>query len=191
MRQLSRYGQEFLFTEYGAKLHWVVERIKSETPEKYSDWLTQLQSIIPDLDDILIHERPEDHKKYVALRYNDGFEMPSGLMSEGLLRLLALTSLPYLPEKGFLCIIEEPENNLHPMALEIVIRNLHAISAGQVIMTTYSPFILGFCQAHEILIFSTDSQGSAQITIGSDHPGYSYLQGDSGLKTLFEMGELN
>ncbi len=191
MRQLSRYGQEFLFTEYGAKLHWVIERIKKETPDRFVDWLTQIKSLMPDLEDIVIHERPDDRKKIIAIRYNDGFEIPSGLMSEGLLRLLALTSLPYFPDKGYLCIIEEPENNLHPLALEIVIRNLRSNFSGQIIMTTYSPFALGLCHAHEVLIFSADSQHGAQITSGSQHPGISYNLADSGLKTLFEMGELN
>ena len=42
--------------------------------------------------------RPEDRHRYVMIRYKNGIEVPSWALSDGTLRLLALTLLAYVPD---------------------------------------------------------------------------------------------
>ena len=50
--------------------------------------------------------------------------MPAWMLSEGTLRLLALTILAYLPHLPAVYLIEEPETAVHPTALETIYQSL-------------------------------------------------------------------
>jgi len=51
---------------------------------------------LPDLKGIKTVERAEDKHRYMILSYDGGLEAPSWLVSDGTLRLLALTLLAYI-----------------------------------------------------------------------------------------------
>ena len=72
------------------------------------------------LEAIRIVERQEDHHACLALRYKTGVEAPSWTASDGTFRLLALTLIAYLPDEGVVHLLEEPENGIHPMAIDCV-----------------------------------------------------------------------
>ena len=59
-------------------------------------------------------------------------------MSEGTLRLLALTVIAYLPDAGRIYLIEEPENGIHPLATEAVYQSLSSVYGSHVFITTHS-----------------------------------------------------
>ena len=65
-------------------------------------------------------------------------------MNDGFLRLLALLALKHQPQPLALLGYEEPENGLHPTALDDCMRHLKAIARNgtQVIVTTHSPYLL-------------------------------------------------
>jgi predicted ATPase len=65
-------------------------------------------------------ERPEDRHRYLQVIYENGLTVPSWMVSDGTLRLLALTLLAYGGESGRIYLIEEPENGIHPQAAETV-----------------------------------------------------------------------
>ena len=54
------------------------------------------------------------------LRYETGMDVPSWMASDGTMRLLALTLLAYLPDSREIYLLEEPENGVHPLALEAI-----------------------------------------------------------------------
>ena len=60
-------------------------------PERYRDWLSHVREALPDVDNVTTIKRPEDGHRYLVVRYRNGLEAPSWLVSEGALRLLALT----------------------------------------------------------------------------------------------------
>lgn len=65
-------------------------------------------------------------------------------MSDGFLRILALLAIKHQPKPLALLGYEEPENGLHPTALDDCMRHLKAIARNgtQVIVTTHSPYLL-------------------------------------------------
>ncbi len=190
MRQLSRFGEECLSMEYGASLPAALQRLKVDAPDKYKDWLMVVQTAVPDLEDIIIEKQDEDSHLNFRFRYADGLELPSGVLSEGILRLLVLTSLAYIPEHQPICVIEHPENNLHPLNLELVVRTLHSIHYGQVIMVTHSPQTIDLANPRDILVFSNDEHLGTQVVVGEEHPNFLNREEDCTLAKLYKDGDL-
>src|ERR1022692_4913311 len=79
--------------------------------------------------------RPEDRHRYVMIRYKNGIEVPSWALSDGTLRLLALTLLAYVPDFDGVYLIEEPEIGVHPTAIETIKQSLSSVYSGQVLLT--------------------------------------------------------
>ena len=102
--------------------------------------------VLPDLESIRVVERPEDLHAYLMLRYKTGVEIPSWTASDGTLRFLALTLLAYLPDSNEVYVLEEPENGVHPLALDAVYDSLSSVYESQVLVATSLP---GFLEAGE------------------------------------------
>ena len=125
----------------GANLPKVVLRLRKEQPKLFRQWLEHVRSVIKGLKDIEVRRREEDNALYLVLHY-DGMAIKQWSVSEGTLRFLALTLLGYLPEERGVWLIEEPENGIHPQALEAVVEALATAQNIQVLMATHSPTIL-------------------------------------------------
>jgi len=50
-----------------------------------------------------------------VVEFENGLSAPSWVVSDGTLRLLALTLLAYAPDVHGIYLIEEPENGIHPV----------------------------------------------------------------------------
>jgi predicted ATPase len=72
------------------------------------------------------------------IHYAGGVEVPQWMVSDGTLRLLALTLLAYLPGVQGVYLVEEPEVGVHPTAIETIIQSLSSVYEGQVLVTSHS-----------------------------------------------------
>jgi len=179
------------FNVEGANLPLVVQDLKRNHPQSYQDWLAHLQTILPDLTKIEVYERTEDRHLYLALSYASALEpVPSWLISDGTLRLLALTLLAYLPEPSGIYMIEEPENGIHPKAVESVFQSLSSVYRGQVLIATHSPLFLGLADPAQLLCFAKNSSGAVDIVTGHRHPALKNWRGEIDLSTLYAAGVL-
>ena len=108
------------------------------------------------------------------------------------LRLLALTVLAYLPDLDGTFLIEEPENGIHPRAIETAIQSLSSIYSGQVLLATHSPVALNMVDVGDVLCFGKDAAGATDVVSGSDHPALrDWKRGEPDLGTLFAAGILS
>ena len=80
-------------------------------------------------------------------------------VSDGLLRLAAIATLPYADEALSTLAIEEPENGMHPKLLERAVELLRSFQGIQLIVTTHSPVLLNFVRPEEVIILR--SRGKA------------------------------
>ncbi len=112
------------------------------------------------------------------------------MLSDGTLRLFALTVLAYLPGAPEIYLIEEPENGIHPTAIGTVFQSLSSVYEGQVFIATHSPVLLGLAQADQILCFSKNSEGETEILRGDQHPVLKEWKGEVSLSDLFAGGVL-
>ncbi|MEK8020641.1 MAG: AAA family ATPase [Candidatus Parabeggiatoa sp.] len=188
MRQPSPPGQQRGFKPDGSNLPWIIDRLQAF--ENYQDWISHLQTAIEDIEDIYTIVRPEDRHRYLVIRYRGGLEVPSWMTSDGTLRLLALTLPAYLPDLSGIYLVEEPENGIHPRAVETLYQSLSSVYDAQVLLATHSPIILSAAKVEEILCFAKTKEGATNIVSGNQHPNLAHWKGETNLGVLFAGGVL-
>ncbi len=177
------------FQPDGANLALVVEHLRQTDPSRFQKWLAHVQTVLHDVQDISVKARETDRFRYLAVQM-DGVEIPSWLLSDGTLRLLALTILPYLPDAGTVYFIEEPENGIHPRALESIYQALSSIYEGQVFCATHSPIFLNLAEPRDLLCFARTPSGATDIVRGDQHPQLQKWRGEVSLGDLLASGVL-
>ncbi|MBE0624557.1 MAG: AAA family ATPase [Burkholderiales bacterium] len=170
-----------------ANLPWLVLDLQSDK-EKFTAWVEHVKTALPQVSGIRATEREEDHHAYLAVAYNGGYEVTSSGLSEGTLRVLALTILPYLNRCPTVIMTEEPETGIHPKAVETVLQSLSSIYGSQVIISSHSPVVLAATKLDQILCARMEPNGAANIIPGNEHPRLLEWQGGIDLGSLFAAG---
>jgi hypothetical protein len=191
IRQASPPNRQTGFRPDGSNLPWVIERLKQTSPEKFEDWIKHVRTALPDLRSIRTVERADDRHRYLMIDYDGVGEVPSWMASDGTLRLLALTLVAYVSEFSGLYLIEEPENGIHPRAIETVIQSLSSVYSAQVLAATHSPVILSVVEPSSVLCFAKTPEGATDIVNGAEHPRLRQWKGETNLSTLFAAGVLD
>jgi len=147
-------------------------------------WTAHLRYALDDLREIGWAARAPDNAEYITLKYADGLECPSWILSDGTLRMLALTLPAFLPAAPRIYMVEGPEDGVHPKALEIILKALAAIPSAQVFIATHSPLVVQEEGVEPLLCFSRDDEG-VQIVHGKDHPALKEWNGVPDLASIF------
>lgn len=191
LRRPSPPGSPRRFLPDGSNLPWVVHDLEKQHPDRLREWIAHLRTALPDLRSISTIERPEDRYRYLVLEYATGLKAPSWLVSEGTLRLLALTILAYIPKLEGVYLIEEPENGIHPRAVETVLHSLASVYDAQVLLTTHSPIMLSLAKPEQVLCFArTREEEATDVVRGSEHPRLQEWRREIDLGTLLAGGTL-
>jgi hypothetical protein len=190
LRKASPPGQGAGFKPDGSNLPWVVRDLEKKEPKRLAQWVAHLRTALPDLQTIRTVEREDDRHRYLKLVYSGGLEVPSWMASDGTLRLLALTLPAYLRDLRSVYLIEEPENGIHPRAVDTMYQSLSSVYDAQILMATHSPVILSAAKPEDVLCFGKTPEGATDIVLGSEHPELSGWRGQVDLGTLFASGVL-
>jgi len=189
IRNPSPPGQSRSFKPDGSNLPWVIGDLKKNS-KLFKRWLDHIRTALPDIEDVDVIEMPENKHKYLIATYNNGGKIPSWLVSDGTLRLLALTIPAYLPELKGVYLIEEPENGIHPKAIETVYQSLSSVYGAQILMASHSPIILSMVKPQDVLCFAKTKDGITDIVNGRDHPKLKNWKGEINISDLFAGGIL-
>jgi predicted ATPase len=190
IRKASPPGQVRGFKPDGSNLPWVVAGLEDSNPARLKEWMAHVRTALPDLEDVRTVVRPDDRHRYLILVYRGGLEVPSWMASDGTLRLLALTLPAYLEDFRGIYLIEEPENGIHPRAVETMHQSLSSVYDAQILMATHSPVILSVVKPEDVLCFAKTAEGATDIVAGDRHPKLSDWQGEENLGVLFAGGVL-
>lgn len=190
MRQPSPPRAPKTFLPDGSTLPLVVENLATRHQKRFEDWLQHVKTALPDLRTIRTVERSEDRHRYIVLEYENGLEVPSWSASDGTLRLLALTLLAYLPDAEGVFLIEEPENGIHPRAVETVFQSLSSVYNAQVLLATHSPVVLSIAEPEQVLCFAKTTEGATDIVAGPEHPRLKEWKRETDMGTLLASGVL-
>lgn len=87
-------------------------------------------------------------------------------------------------------MIEEPENGIHPSAVETVFQSLSSVYNAQVLVATHSPVILGVADVAKVLCFKKTPAGATDVLRGDQHPALKDWKGEVNLSVLFAGGVL-
>ena len=143
-------GRATTLAERGQNLPSVLRTLRNRNPEGYNQLLEEVRQAYPWFDSIKIRklggrhyglsflERQAKDKRKRRVQYE-----PSQV-SDGFLRLLALTTLKFQPGTVKVLGYEEPENGMHPGMIRASVEKLRDVAkkGTQVIVTTHSPFML-------------------------------------------------
>jgi len=190
MRRPSPSDAPRSFQADGSNLPIMVEELIAKHPQRFRWWIAHLQTILEGLEDVAVKERPEDRSRYLAITYRSGLQIPAWMLSDGTLRLLALTLIAYLPHRDQVFLVEEPENGIHPKAIEAVFKALTSVYDGQVFLATHSPVFLALAKPEHLLVFAKAAGGATDIVRGSDHPILKEWRRETPLENLFAAGVL-
>jgi predicted ATPase len=99
--------------------------------------------------------------------------------------MLALTLPAFLSSPPSLFMVEEPENGVHPHALEIILKALAAIPSSQVFVATHSPMVVQQVGVKPLLCFTRDEKTGIHIVHGKNHPALKNWDGTPDLASIF------
>lgn len=189
IRRPSSPGRPAEFQPDGSNLPWAVERLRAN-PDRFTRWIAHVRTALPDIEGIDTVEQQDNKHRYLRLSFQGGLRVPSWVVSDGTLRLLALTLLAYLDAKDRIYLIEEPENGIHPQAVETVYQALSSTYESQVLCATHSPVVLSLAEPKDILCFARTPEGATDIVRGTEHPNLRDWKRGTDLGTLFATGVL-
>jgi len=190
IRKASPPGQGRGFRPDGSNLPWVIAGLEESNSARLREWVAHVQTALPDLEDVRTVVRPDDRHRYLVLVYRGGLEVPSWMASDGTLRLLALTLPAYLEDFRGIYLIEEPENGIHPRAVDTMHQSLSSVYDAQILMATHSPVILSVVEPKDVLCFAKTAEGATDIVEGDRHPKLKDWRGEENLGVLFAGGVL-
>jgi predicted ATPase len=183
-------GQPRLIRADGANLPWLVLWLKQDSPARFKRWAQHIHQALPNVVAIDAVEGEEDHHAYLKLDYQGGYSVTSSGLSDGTLRILALTILPYLSAVPPVICLEEPENGIHPRAIQRVLESLSSMYDSQVWLSTHSPIVLANSDLNQVIVMRSDEEGSVQAIPGNEHLRLQDWQGGIDLGSLFAAGVL-
>ncbi len=189
MRQPCPSDAPLAFRPDGSNLPVVVRELRKKDPERFDWWRRHVRGILPYVQDIRVEEYPPLYL-YMVVDTREGVSLPSWLLSDGTLRLMALTILAYLPDGQFTYLIEEPENGLHPRAIEGVFQSLSSVYEGQVLIATHSILLVGLAKPEDLLCFTRTEDGATRVVRGSKHPALRQWHGEVDLGSFYASGVL-
>ena len=197
-RQRVEVGVAEHLSESGDNLPLVVQHLYNNDRETFDKILAKFRERIPGMSQVTSHITEDGH---VLLRFQDGvFKDPfiARYVSDGTIKMFAYLVLLHDPKPHpFLCI-EEPENQLYPGLLGILVEELrdYATSGGQVFVSTHSPDVLNHVEIEEAFLLRkeggttrihplSESEQISALIEGGDKLGWLWNQGfldaDSGM----------
>jgi len=127
-----------------------------ESELKWGDFLEWVRILIPEFENIEIKKSNIDGSyEFFVYEKSSGKPFPKHLISDGTYNILALMAAVYQSsEPQFLCI-EEPENGLHPQAIEFLVdffREKCEQEGHHIWLNTHSPTLVRCMKIDEIVL---------------------------------------
>lgn len=189
----ARPGDPMRVLPSGRNLPWLALDLSRRDPDRFASWVDHVRTALPQITAIRMREREEDRYAYFIVEYAGGFTVTSSGLSTGTLCILAYTLLPYLDDAALpeLLIVEEPENGIHPRAIETVVQSLSSLYDSQVWISTHSPIVLAHTELRDVLAARLNGDGQVTVVRGTEHPRLRDWRGSIDIGTLFAAGVLS
>jgi predicted ATP-dependent endonuclease of OLD family len=183
-------GQNWRVRGDASTLAWSIMATRQQAPEEFEEWIDRLKDILPLLSDVDAKRREDDGLAYFRVSYGANRTVNASGLSDGTLSILAHTILPYLDNTAPLMTVEEPENGIHPKAIEEVLESLGSIPKSQVWVTTHSPIAVAATSLEYLLCLEQTRTEGVVVTLGTKHPRLAHWKGTPSLATLQTAGIL-
>lgn len=176
----------------GQNLPWLALDLQESYAGEFAAWIDHVRTAFPHVRSIRVHEREEDHFAYFSVEYEGGYRVTSSGLSDGILKILALTLLSFLGDEAMprLLVTEEPENGIHPQAIGTALQSLSMLSNAQAWISTHSPIVLAQTDLRDVLVTRVEKDGGITVMPGNKHPRLRDWRGTIDIGSLFAAGVL-
>jgi predicted ATPase len=167
---------------FGRSLPVILYELQQADPSAFDRVVSATRTVLGVPEKLEVRKDQEEERFYFV-QYEKGLQYPVHQLgaSAGTLRILALmTALYGGKDAASLVAIEEPENYVHPAALQALAERIQEASPStQIILTTHSPLLLNYFSPEDICVVKRSENGT-QI--------YPEEQPDAIRKALEESG---
>lgn len=177
--------------ENGSNLVNIIQHLlKNKTKKEKLNKLIKM--ILPFIDDIKVENNVNKSVFFKVKESYNKKEFPSYMLSDGTVNILAVIIALYFQDNNDIIVMEEPERNIHPKLLRMLVKILNDVSEKkQIFITTHNPFIVKEAQLEDIILVSRDSGGISTIKKPvDDNRIKTFLENDLGIEDLFVDGIL-
>ena len=144
-------------------------KLRADQPKHFQAVSRALRSIVPSIESLSVELDERRGTLNLTIR-QAGIEYSSRVLSEGTLRVLALSTIAVNPWGGSLLALEEPENGVHPRRLELIAQLLFSLAEQrrrQVVVTTHSPLFADAILRLKRQASEPDDIGLFNVRLGS------------------------
>lgn len=182
-------GRDWTIAPDASTLVWSIMDLQ-DRKDAFEEWLGLVKGALPLLTNIEAKRREDDNLGYIRAHYGPNRVVHASGLSDGTLSILALTIPAFVSNAPALMTVEEPENGIHPKAIEAVLEALHKVENSQVWVTTHSPVAVASTDLTELLCLKQTNDEGVIVTRGTDHPRLKGWKGTPSLATLQQAGVL-
>ena len=138
----------------GKNLEEIIAKIFQDQ-NKSKDFIEWLRVLVPEFKDIVVKQSNIDGSfAFEVIEKSGKKAFPVRLLSDGTKNILTLMAAVYQQEQQFLCI-EEPENGLHPQAIELLVDFFREKCEGEnghhIWLNTHSPTLIRCLEIDEVI----------------------------------------
>ena len=167
LEQIKKIIQDARKNERPIRWHYAVQNkfpislliyiVKNTLPERYDDFLEDLQEIFPEIEEVHINQiASDDGKYYLSIRQNGNLILQPDI-SSGIMRTIYVLSCIHFCESNALIMFDELENSLGVNCLDEVVERIRQQSIenkAQFMLTSHHPYIINQIPVKSWLIVS-------------------------------------
>jgi len=193
-RQTQDVASHEQLNTLGDNIANVARFLLEKHPERYEKLTEKLMTRIPGIQSV---EPAETIDGRVLLRFSDGrFKDPfiARYVSDGTIKIFAYLVMLADPNPHKLLCVEEPENQLYPLLLEILVEEFrdYAETGGQVFVSTHSPDLVNALEPGEVYLLKKGDDGFSSIAhIANNEDIVSLYQSGDKMGYLWKEGLLD
>jgi len=190
--QQKDLGENVILLPSARNAVWIANDIKIKNVKMYERWIEHVKLAIPQIEQIDIRENPNNKALFFWIQYNGGFAISSSGLSDGTLRVMVLSLFAFMNNPPSLIVCEEPENGIHPKAVDVVLEALQCVHGSQVWVSTHSPVVVAATKLEHMLTAENDDTLGVRIGHAADHPMLQVWKENRtpNLATLYATGVL-
>jgi predicted ATPase len=171
----ARAAQDVSYNERlnrnGDNLANVAQYLHDEYPHEFNAILKTMQERIPGVTKVDATTTDEGR---ILLKFSDGrFKDPfaARYVSDGTIKMFAYLVMLADPKPHQLLCIEEPENQLYPHLLEVLVEEFknYTYKGGQVFVSTHSPDLVNALEPQELFFIKKQDNGYSEIKSVSEN----------------------
>lgn len=186
LKRSSPIAATKVLSENGSNIALVLHEIlrKKDTKERFEALIKQY---MPQIKKITVES---NYDKSLSYKVNEKYSNKSFhplFLSDGTVSIIAIIIALYFDEKSSIIILEEPERNIHPKLLPIIIKSAEEVSSKkQVLITTHNPELLKHSSIDDIRFVYRNNNGNTDVSKPADDAVVkSFIKCDLGIDDLF------